>query len=1149
MKLKSILIVICVFAMTTMFACASGGSQADSSMSENAQSSVQQADQISIPRQGSITVQTGERGLTVEELPQIEGDIAVFPQLGHSDIVSSVVFSPDGKHILSIAGRERIIKLWDTDTGREIRTFSGHTKDVNSVAFSPDGKQILSGSSDGTIKLWDTDTGREIRTFSGPTQQIESVAFSPDGKQIASGSWDNTIKLWDIDTGREIRTFSGHTMFVDSVAFSPDGKQILSRSNEAGAPNGTIKLWDIATGMEIRTFSGHASGVMSVAFSPDGKQILSGFHVGTWGNTIKLWDTDTGKEVRTFSGHTKGVRSVAFSPDGKQIASGSYDNTVKLWDTETGREIRTFSGHTWFVTSVTFSPDGKQILSGAQDETIKLWDTDTGKEIRTFSGHTMFVDSVAFSPDGKQVLSGFDDGTIKLWDTGKVIRIFSGHTGWVTSVAFSPDEKQIASGSYDNTLILWDISTGMEIRSFLGHTAEVASIAFSPDGKQILSGSSEHNRTANDNTLKLWDISTGREVRSFSGHTWGVYSVAFSPDGKQIVSASYDGNIILWDTETGRKIRVFYADKQVHSVAFSPDGKQVLSGSVGNIIKLWDIDTNREIRSFSGHTGGGWVYSVAFSPDGKQIISGSDDATIKLWDTDTGREIRTFSGHTREVYSVAFSPNGKQIVSSSYDDTIRIWDANTGEELAQLVSFSGSDTQLAVASRGLSVEAKTAATAVNSEWISLTPDGYYQASPRGDRYLNVRVNNTVSGIDSYRSVFYNPDVVQARLQGRPDPASKANVTIQQAAAFIPPEITIQSPDGGTTNNTLTNIDVSINSDVQSIKNIKILVNGRLIGRDELSAIKGNGLQPERASLTVTGEQKTVNFTMPIELDPGNNRIEVVAFNGYSDNRRYIDINRNAPEGEIRQLPNLYLLAIGVNQYDNAGNQMMGLANLNFAVSDAQGIADALEEQEGKRFGKVNTLLIADGEDTLPTSENIRKSMSFLEQADPRRDVVVLFMAGHGVSGDDGKFYFLPKDVTFTKDMMIDETFAISEDDIMNVLDAPGNRLVFIDACQSGNVDSDRMVRMLMNSNAFVFAASRGNEYSYEDPKLGHGFFTYSVMSALGGAPAAVTAENNVSVLSMSGFVSLEVPRLTQNQQHPTASWLGFSDFPVAIIGE
>lgn len=85
----------------------------------------------------------------------------------------------------------------------------GHSDDVNSVAFSPDGWYALSGSNDKTLKLWDIATGREIRTFKGHSKMVYSVAFSPDGRYALSGSWDSTLKLWDIATGREIRAFKG----------------------------------------------------------------------------------------------------------------------------------------------------------------------------------------------------------------------------------------------------------------------------------------------------------------------------------------------------------------------------------------------------------------------------------------------------------------------------------------------------------------------------------------------------------------------------------------------------------------------------------------------------------------------------------------------------------------------------------------------------------------------------------------------------------------------------------------------------------------------------------------------------------------------------------------------------------------------------
>jgi len=1076
-------------------------------------------------------------------MPAFAQDVAVFPQLGHSEEVGAVAYSPDGKRIVS-GSSDGTIKIWDAETGRELRTlFAGHTSSVKSVVYSPDGKRILSAS-DKMIKIWDAETGRELRTL-GHTTFVYSVAYSPDGKRIVFGSGDKTVRIWDAETGRELRTL-GHTTFAYSAAYSPDGKRIVS-----GSSDGTIKTWDAETGRELRTLSGHTKYLKSVVYSPDGKRILS----ESGDDTVRIWDAENGRELKSLK---LSARVLVYSPDGKSIVS-AHGDTITIWDIESGQELRSFSAKVFSIRSVAYSPDGKRIVSGPGtfeivNKTIRIWDAETGQELMTLGGYTDDVNCVAYSPNGKLIASGYgsysdsEDYVVRIWDVenGRGLRLLKGHTGFISSVAFSLDGKRIVSSagngsaSSDCTVRIWDTENGHELLTIKNNVVG-RSVAFSPNGKRVICG------FADSNAIKIWDVDGGKVLSTLSGHKNAVFSVAYSPDGKHIVSGSWDKTIKIWDAENGRELRTLsgHADG-VNSVAYSPDGKHIVSGSRDKTIKIWDAETGRELRTLSGHAD--IVSSVAYSPDGKHIVSGSRDKTIKIWDAENGRELRTLSGHTYGISSVAYSPDGKHIVSSSYEDyTTRLWDISTGKEIAQFIAFVGSDTQLASASRGLAVETETAAASVDGEWLAITPDGYYQASPRGDRYLNVRVNNTVSGVDAYRSIFYNPNVVQARLQGRPDPASKANVTIQQAAAFIPPEVAIQSPANfSTTNTATTNLSVNITSQAQPIKNIKIIVNGRLIGKDELAAVKGTGLQPQKASLTVTGNQKTVNLSLPLELDPGNNRIEVVAFNGYSESRRFVDVTRNAPAGEKPALPNLWIVAVGVNGYDNAGTKLQGLSNLNFAVADAKGLVDSLKAQEGKRYAKVNTMLISDGEAQAPTTANIRQGLKFLEGADPRRDVVILFLAGHGISAQESKFFFLPKDAVFTGNRVVDASKAISGDEIMTVLDAPGNRLVFIDACQSGGVDNDRMVRSLMDTNAFVFTASRGNELSYESKELGHGFFTYSVMSALKGAPAAL-AQGNVSVLSMSGFVRDDVPKKTGGRQNPSAYSLGFYDFPVAVI--
>jgi WD domain, G-beta repeat len=282
---------------------------------------------------------------------------------------------------------------------------------IYSVAFSPDGKTLATGSGS-DVRLWETATGKEIRTLAGEQRVVLSVAFSPDGMTLASGSTDRAIRLWETASGKEIRKLAEHRGYVYSVAFSPDGKTLASASGD-----NTFRLWDISKGEEIRTLDGQASSVRSfVAFSPDGKILAA----GNEDKTIRLWDTASGKEIRTLAGHKGGVYSVAFSPDGKTLASGGEDKSI-LWEIATGQEIFKVAADKGFAFSVAISPDGRTLASGSYDTTIRLWDVFGGKEIRSLSGHQDYVNSVAFAPNGKTLASGSHDSTALIWDMSGIV--------------------------------------------------------------------------------------------------------------------------------------------------------------------------------------------------------------------------------------------------------------------------------------------------------------------------------------------------------------------------------------------------------------------------------------------------------------------------------------------------------------------------------------------------------------------------------------------------------------------------------------------------------------------------------------------------------------------------------------------------------
>uniref|UniRef100_UPI0028A71526 serine/threonine-protein kinase n=1 Tax=Planktothrix agardhii TaxID=1160 RepID=UPI0028A71526 len=218
----------------------------------------------------------------------------IIPRLKFGDIAPITQLTPSPTTTLPTPAAQ---VSWQNPT--LVTTLTGHSDAVSSVAFSPDGRTLASGSFDNRIKLWDVQSQREIATLTGHSSYVTSVAFSPDGRTLASGSDDNTIKLWDVQSQRQIATLTGHSDVVYSVAFSPDGRTLASGSSDT-----TIKLWDVQSQRQIATLTGHSSFVLSVAFSPDGRTLAS----GSWDTTIKLWDVHSQGEIATLTGHSDFVR-------------------------------------------------------------------------------------------------------------------------------------------------------------------------------------------------------------------------------------------------------------------------------------------------------------------------------------------------------------------------------------------------------------------------------------------------------------------------------------------------------------------------------------------------------------------------------------------------------------------------------------------------------------------------------------------------------------------------------------------------------------------------------------------------------------------------------------------------------------------------
>ena len=286
-----------------------------------------------------------------------------------------------------------------------LKYLEGHTNLVNSVSWSPDGKYLASGSSDKTVKIWDANSGVCIRTlvsFCG----VHSVSWSPDGKYLASGLENGRFEIWDANSGECFLSYKGHSSSVVSVCWSPDGKYLASGSLDL-----KVGIWDANSGECIGTSTAHSYSVHSVCWRPDGKYFASGAGNGD----VMIWDANSWVSIRTLEGHSGEVYSLAYNNDVSRIASGSYDRTIKLWNAKNGKELKTLVGHSSYVFSVCWSPDGKYLASGSSDGTVKIWDANSGACLQTLEEHTEGVNSVSWSHDGKYLSSGSGDSTIIIW--------------------------------------------------------------------------------------------------------------------------------------------------------------------------------------------------------------------------------------------------------------------------------------------------------------------------------------------------------------------------------------------------------------------------------------------------------------------------------------------------------------------------------------------------------------------------------------------------------------------------------------------------------------------------------------------------------------------------------------------------------------
>lgn len=709
-----------------------------------------------------------------------------------------------------------------------------------------------------------------------------------------------------------------------------------------------------------------------------------------------------------------------------------------------------------------------------------------------------------------------------------------GATGPVTALALSSDERVLVTAVGNDSLRLWDLSVGREIARLPGFGARILSVAITPDGRnavtvgadrsvrawdlrevgaQRLLGHHEERPTAAiaagdrvftaaaDGRVRIWNPADGTNVRDFAAHGPGSVVLAASADGSRLVTGGADGRVRIWDTGTGSQLADFRAGSQVHAVAAARGGGLVVAATDDGEILAWN-GGGEKIASFEASSKS--LTAIALGADENTVLFAAADGSVGTGSLSRQAVGKPLGRHDQRVSVAVLSKDGSLGLTGSEDGTSRLWHLGSGTALVTMISTVDG-------------------------WAVVDAKGRYDGSESALSGIDWRGDDYTANIEDFAQTHYqaallprllSPDGEVADTRAIPE-----GVKYPPAVRFLSPSSSPDAPQGKVT------VEVLAEDQGGGVADIRLYRNGKLQTR-------GGDLErrQEGGSVRVVGQYE-------IDLRDGSNVLAATAVNeeALESRPQQVVLGAGAP-----RTGKLHVLTVGINAYQDAS------LNLNYAKPDAQAINQFLTGGTiPLPLGQVIRI-----EDQDATRENILASLRKLREGIAPQDLVVVYMAGHGVSVGD-EWFFISHEVKVPRQARQMANVALSSTQLKAEFEnLPADRsILLLDTCHSGTAVSPlkdysgmKALRLIARTvGTHILAATDRNQFAVELQQLGHGIFTYTVLAALRGE-ADKSADGQVTATELIRFAEENVPLLSRKfadyAQFPTGFSRGF-DFVVA----